>query len=419
MASHILPPRHATEKSVAHHQRESQDTPTKPPKLCRKCGVRPVSPARAKVRHHICGPCYEQLPSNRRYRHSSKWRDARRRYERSEGGKGVRQRYAQSEQGKAAQRRYNESTRGKLRTQRDTCTALVARPQSDLVESHEKRNLALETSFEQFLLARTCSDHTRRAYGRVVQDFLAFVHNGNVDELSHVAIREYLHWLQSRGLSPQSIARETFALKAFFAFLERLGIVELSPAKHIRNRRLPKKLPQFHNEDEMEQLIAGAYDARSKAILEVFYATGVRVTALCNIRLEDIDFNARTILIQRAKGGKQRIVLFGRPAEKAMKAYLNGREDGFLFPSERRPGHPLTRETVYQIVNRCSQRAGLGRMNCHKIRHSFATALFNRGADIMYVKELLGHESISTTQVYTHVAQAGLQRTMEKYHPRW
>ena len=301
-----------------------------------------------------------------------------------------------------------------------TPTDLQLAQDTPLLKSHRRENLSLVESFDDFLGSQGYSHNTRRAYRRICVDFVDFIRATSLRDVEPIMVRQYLAYLYDRGCSPQTIARETYALKKLFEVLDRAGVVDLSPLRLIRNRRLPKKLPQFHNEAEMEQLIAaGAYDAQSETILEVFYATGIRVSALCNIRLEDVDFNARTILIQKAKGGKQRIVQFGRPAAKAMKAYLNGREDGFLFPSDRRPGHPLSSRTVHLIVNRCSQRAGLGRMSCHKIRHSVATALFNRGVDIMYVKELLGHESIRTTAIYTHVALEGLQRTMEKYHPRW
>ncbi len=393
-------------------------TPTNPPEgveLCRKCGVRPVSVARAKVRHYICGPCYEQLPSNRRYRKSEKWRTARRRYERSEGGKAVRQKYAVSTKGKATQRHYNQSARGKLRTERDTCTALVARPQSDLVESHQERNLALATSFEQFLLARTCSDHTRRAYGRVVRDFLAFVHNHNLDLLPHLAIREYQHWLQLRGLAPRSIARETFALKAFFAFLERLGIVELSPAKRIRNRRVGRRLPPRHSEQEIEQLIEEARTPRDRAILELFYATGCREAELAGIRLEHI--NPRIIKI-RGKGDKERLVIYGERAARALTDHLNGRQGGYLFEG-RGVDRPLNPRTLYGIVVRIAKRAGLDGIHPHSLRHAFATHLLRHGADLVSIQRLLGHSSLSTTALYLDLDTTDLERTLAQCHPRW
>ena len=383
--------------------------------LCRKCGVRPVSAARAKVRHHICGPCYEQLPSNRRYRQSEGWRTVRRRYERTEKGKAVRGRYEQSQKGKASQRRYNQSARGKLRTQRDTCTALVARPQSDLIESHQKRNLALVSSFEQFLLARTCSDHTRRAYGRVVRDFLTFVHNGNPDELPHVAIREYQHWLQFRGLVPRSIARETFALKAFFAFLERLGIVELSPARRIGNRRVGRLLPQDLSEQEIDRLLEATHTPRELAIVELFYGIGCRASELAGLRVEHI--NGREIKV-RGKGANERLLILGTKAAQALTEHLSGRPSGYLFEG-RGVDRPLHPRTLYSIVVRIAKRAGVEGAHPHSFRHSFATHLHRRGADIRSIQVLLGHASITTTAIYLHVSPEDLRRTLASYHSRW
>ena len=383
--------------------------------MCRKCGVRPVMPARARVRHRVCSVCYEQLPSNRRYRKSDKWRTARRRYERSEGGKAVRQKYAVSTKGKATQSRYNQSARGKLRTERDTCTALVARPQSDLVESHQKRNLALATSFEQFLLARSCSEHTRRAYGRVVRDFLAFVHHHSLDLLPHLAIREYLHWLKSRDLNPRSIARETFALKAFFAFLERLGIVELSPARRIRNRRVGRRIPRIPSEQEMEQLLEAARTPRDLAILELFYATGCREAELAGIRVEHI--NGREIKV-RGKGDKERLVIYGERAARALKNHLNGRQSGYLFEG-RGVDRPLNPRSLYGIVVRIAKRAGLDGIHPHSLRHAFATHLLRRGADLVTIQRLLGHSSLSTTALYLDLDTTDLERTLAQCHPRW
>lgn len=432
-------------------------TPANPPEgveMCRKCGVRPVMPARARVRHRVCSVCYEQLPSNRRYQQSEKWRDARRRYERTEGGKGVRRRYAQSEQGKTTQRRYrqsekrravrsryertekgkavhgryqqsekgkvtqrryDQSARGKLRRQRDTCTALVARPQGDLVESHQKRNLALATSFEQFLLARTCSDHTRRAYGRVVRDFLAFVHHHSLDLLPHLAIREYQRWLQFRGLAPRSIARETFALKAFFAFLEQLGIVELSPARRIRNRRVGRRIPRTPSEQEIERLIEAARTPRDLAILELFYATGCREAELAGIRVEHI--NGHEIKV-RGKGDKERLVIHGEKAVRALKNHLNGRQSGYLFEG-RGIDRPLNPRSLYGIVVRTAKRAGLDGIHPHSLRHAFATHLLRHGADLVSIQRLLGHSSLSTTALYLDLDTTDLERTLAQCHPRW
>ncbi len=357
------------------------------------------------------------------------------------------------------------------------------------VKSYREQNLALAEKFDTYLGARGYSLHTRRAYKRVVSDFCQFVRSENVAEVEHTVVRQYIAYLSGRGCNPQTISREVYALRSFFDFLGRAGLVDLSPLRLIRNRRLPKRLPRWLTEKEMERFLAAADKPRDKAVVELAYATGCRISELSGIRLEDINFAQRTIRVL-GKGKKERMVLFGRPAARAMKAYLNGHERGFLFqsdgippqkgrvvlvtnkrrrrkywlglwqeyreqggktrriarskylgaaskirtkeqarrrfkelvkvPTERpkAPG-PMDTRSMRNIIYRVGKRAGLGRVNPHAIRHSFATHLLNGGANLLYVKELLGHASVSTTAIYLHTSTAALAEVVKRCHPRW
>ena len=356
------------------------------------------------------------------------------------------------------------------------------------VKSYRRENLALAEKFDDYLGARGFSPHTIRAYGRVVADFHDFIRAESVAEVEHTVVRQWIAYLCSRGCSPQTISREVYALRSFFEFLGRAGLVELSPLRLIRNRRLPKRLPRFLTEKEMDRLLAAADDPRDKAIVEVVYATGCRIAELSSIRLENINFQGRSIRVL-GKGNQEGMVYFGKPAARAIKKHLRGRTSGFLFqndgirpqqgsvvlctdsrrkskywsgrwfeyregggkvkrilrqkylgsvqkirtkkqawrrfkmlvkvPTERsKPPGPLGVRSLRSIIYRLAQRAGLGRVNPHALRHSFGTHLVDHGADVMYVSKLMRHESVRTTQIYLHTSTAGLRRVYNRCFPR-
>ena len=358
------------------------------------------------------------------------------------------------------------------------------------VKSHARNNASLVQSFTSFLGAQGYSANTLRAYGRVAKDFSDFLHSTSLLEVDRRITREYLAYLYDRGCSSRTIGREVHGLKSFFNFLDLSDLLPTNPLKLLRNPKQAQKLPKCYTEQEMDCFLAAAVTPREKAIPEVLYATGCRISELCSIRSENMnleDSKVGTIKIV-GKGNKERLLLLNRTAVKAIKKYLQGRAVGFLFiadgmppqqgsvvwvereqrwiahwkvkttgtdgkvrwlyknktigtreqfPTQKSafkrfqkivsvpnnyqpdPEKPLVPRHVRTILNAIAYRAGMGKTNPHKFRHTLATVLLNRGAGLRYVQELLGHASISTTQIYTHVAQADLQRTMEKFHPRW
>lgn len=283
------------------------------------------------------------------------------------------------------------------------------------VKSHKRRNEALARAFADWLRAQNYSPHTRRAYERVVDDFVDFVRSESLLDVERSTIRQYLAYLGARGASSQTIAREVYALKTFFQFCERAELIDFSPARLIRFKQQPKRLPRFLSEEEVNRLLAAARTPVERAVLEMLYATGCRVSELVGMRIENLDFAERSVRVL-GKGAKERVALFGRKAAEALREHLGARSSGFVF--ESKPGKAMDPRWAYQIVRRVAQRASLNGVHPHTLRHSFATHLLNRGADLRAIQELLGHASIATTQVYTHVSLGDLQRTIERFHPR-
>lgn len=458
---------------------------TEPPEaveMCRKCGVRPVSPTRGRVRHHICGPCYEQLPSNRRYRQSEKWQEARRTYEQSQKGKEVRQRYDQSQKGKATQRRYNQSEKGVLRKGREyTRPAIVApSPKGELVKSHRGTTLALVTSFDAWLAEEQFSGNTRKRYLETLRDFAHHIRSAPLLEVERAEIGRFLGHLYARGHCRTTISNNLSALRSFYTYLQDRGLIRLNPARLVRYRGQSKYLPRVLSEAEVLRLIEAADTLHDKAVLEFLYGTGARVGELVQVRVEEVSFDNHTVLLH-GKGSKDRLVPFGREAEKAMRELLDGRKSGFVFRGNRgqrgrvtlhrkcwlgrwteythgRNGkvqavrkektlgslptmtreaarhrlneimaqaptlpsklRPLLTRSVYSTVRKVAARAGLERVSPHVLRHSFATHLLDHGADLRSIQELLGHTNLTTTQIYTHVSTVHLRHVHESCHPR-
>jgi integrase/recombinase XerD len=350
------------------------------------------------------------------------------------------------------------------------------------VRSFVRDNLELAEKFAAWLEAQNYSTNTRRAYGTLARDLCEFIGSRSLLELKHFDLREFITYLYKRGLAPSSLARQLYGLKTFFQFLSMGGLVDCNIARLIKNRRVGRRLPRALSIEEVERLIAAAKTPREKAMLEMFYATGCRLSELAGMRMEDIDLTVRVVKVL-GKGSKERIIPFGRPAKEALLAYLGERKDGFVFRDDQPPralhvyrlqpnrdiptlywqgvwvdGNPgvrhwkslgpvskVTREQaleklaavagddfgqrpkpdkplgprhIYRIVKRAAIAAGLKDVWPHALRHSFATHLLNGGADLRSVQELLGHASISTTQIYTHVSTTNLLDTHRKFHPR-
>jgi site-specific recombinase XerD len=204
----------------------------------------------------------------------------------------------------------------------------------------------------------------------------------------------------------------------FFDFLVLGGQVRDSVPRRIAQRKLPKRLPRVVSEEEIEKIIDAALTLRERAILELLYASGLRVSECAHLTVEDVNLRHHSLTVRRGKGDKDRIGLFGRKAAKSLRAYLGGRKTGPLFLAERGRIFGLTSRSIYKTVVTVANRAGVYGVHPHTFRHSFATHLLESGADLRAIQELLGHSSVVSTQRYTHLQIGSLRSTLERCHPR-
>ena len=295
------------------------------------------------------------------------------------------------------------------------------------VSAHTIRNY--ESDLQQFLdhlvpPAEASSGKKRATPKRIEPD---------IKEIDHITIREWLATLHSDHKKKSSIARQLAALRTFFQVLAREGVVEANPAKLVATPRKEKKLPVHLSVEDAVRFIEtpdadSDFGKRDRAILELLYATGVRVSELVQLDLRDIDFNNKLLRVF-GKRRKERIVPFGEPAAKALRNYLNVREK-FLMnaPATKRDAQPLvlnyqgtrmTTRSVGRLVEKyITMCAGIHDISPHALRHSFATHLLDSGADLRDIQALLGHARLSTTQVYTHVSMEKLIEVYDKAHPK-
>ena len=306
----------------------------------------------------------------------------------------------------------------------------------------------METLLTQFLehlrYERNVSEHTLRNYAIDLGQFLEHLapadpatgerREVDVKEIDHITIREWLSELHDAQKKKSSIARKLAALRTFFQFLIREGAVEANPAKLVSTPRLEKKLPNHLSVEDAVRFIETP-DAntdlgkRDRAILEMLYGTGVRVSELVKLDLRDIDFRGRTIRV-KGKRRKERVVPFGEPALHALMRYLTEVRPAFLnnAPAAERDeaavflnyqGTRITTRSVGRMVDKYIKIcAGIHDISPHSLRHSFATHLLDSGADLRDLQELLGHARLSTTEIYTHVSMEKLIEVYDKAHPK-
>jgi integrase/recombinase XerC len=301
----------------------------------------------------------------------------------------------------------------------------------------------MEKLIEQFLehlrYERNVSAHTLRNYESDLEQFTHFLAPDrktklpDVSEIDHLTIREWMASLHSDQKKKSSIARKLAALRTFFQFLVREGVLELNPAKLVSTPKLEKKLPKHLSIEEAIRFIESPdletdLGKRDRAMLELMYATGVRVAELTTLNVADVDFQNQLIRVT-GKRRKQRIVPFGDPAGEAIRNYLGVREK-FLFnaPVSKRDedalflnyqGTRITTRSVGRMVEKYIRIcAGMHNISPHALRHSFATHLLDSGADLRDIQELLGHARLSTTQIYTHVSMEKLIEVYDKAHPK-
>ncbi len=283
---------------------------------------------------------------------------------------------------------------------------------------------------------RRVSEHTLRNYLSDLQQFAAFLASAMPDvkrpgEVDTLALRTYLGYLHQRGVCKASVMRKLAALRTFFRFLHREGRVGSNPARALHTPRQVKKVPRVLTEEESAALVEAPPSPedhslaglRDRALLELLYATGMRASEVVGLDMERVFLSDRIIRVW-GKGRKERVVPFGEPAARALEAYLAARSDaGALGPASpvfcNLKGGRLTSRSLQRIVEKYLKLAPMDKdASPHTLRHSFATHLLSRGADLRAIQELLGHESLSTTQKYTHVAAAQLKAVYDSAHPR-
>lgn len=289
---------------------------------------------------------------------------------------------------------------------------------------------ALEAFVHHLQREKDASPHTVRAYGRDLEQFTAHLQGQlrrapRLSDVDVLAIRGFLAWLHEKGCGRATIARKLASLRTFFRYLNREGLVKTNPARLLVSPRQQRKIPSHLGEADAAALVEvpgeTAAAVRARAILELLYATGMRCSELVGLDLAEIDLDARMARVL-GKGRKERIVPFGQAAQAALVAYLpirlrhRPRSDA-AFVS--RNGGRLTDRWIRCMVSaRVRQISLTKRVSPHTLRHSFATHLLERGADLRAIQELLGHSSLSTTQRYTHVNAKHLLDIYSKTHPR-
>lgn len=275
------------------------------------------------------------------------------------------------------------------------------------------------------------SDNTIKSYAQDLAQFMEFLKENKISELEHIdhlTIRGFMAILTEKNLSRKTISRKLSALRSFFRYMTQEGIIKENPALTVKGMKLPKTLPVFLYPKEVEALLAApnkdVLGMRDKAILELLYATGMRVSEMVSLKVHDLNMGSNYIIVF-GKGSRERVVFFGRKAAYAIDLYLK-KSRPFLqkdMACERlflnKNGTPLSDRSVRRIVDKYVKKVSLKQnISPHSLRHSFATHMLDNGADLKTVQELLGHVSLSTTQIYTHVTKDRLKEVYDKTFTR-
>ncbi len=277
------------------------------------------------------------------------------------------------------------------------------------------------------------AENSVAAYGRDLKKFMDWLGRRKVNELSVGDLSQYVgHLREVANLAPPSVARNVVAVRTFYRYLQLQGLARENPAELLVTQKLWERVPHVLIPKQVDQLLAAPrptdpFWQRDRALLEVLYATGCRASETCRLSLRDISFEEMHVRCE-GKGGKQRIVPLGRRAIAAIQTYLNDvrpllASRALQGPPEHvfltRTGRRIGREQLWRLVKRYVTRCGIDPdISPHSLRHSFATHLLAGGADLRQVQELLGHASIQTTQIYTHVDRSRLQKVHQQFHPR-
>ncbi|MGE0703264.1 MAG: site-specific tyrosine recombinase XerD [Vicinamibacterales bacterium] len=294
----------------------------------------------------------------------------------------------------------------------------------------------IDSYLDHLRIERRLAAHTLESYGRDLQALAAYAstHELRVLTLDRPALEAFVRALRSRGLSPRSVARAVAAVRGFYRYLVLDHQIEKNPAEDLRPPKAWPALPTFLSTEQIDALltqpdVSTPLGLRDRAMFELLYATGLRVSELVSLRPTDLHLDAEYVTCL-GKGNKERIVPIGEQAAQWVRRFqvearphlgVKGRRPqrgaARLFVNAR--GGPLTRVGFWKILKAHGRRAGLpGSLSPHVVRHSFATHLLDRGADLRSIQLMLGHADLSTTQIYTHVLEARLKSVYERFHPR-
>ncbi len=291
-------------------------------------------------------------------------------------------------------------------------------------------------SFLEYLeVERNYSPNTLRSYDSDLRHFVSYLLSNEIRSLEEVRknlLRAYLGGLLDEGLTKKSVARKIASLRSFFRYAKRHKIVTTNPTLTLISPKLEKRLPSFLDEPAIKRLFDSVdssteHGRRDAAILELFYSTGMRLNELIQLNVDDVDFSQGVVKVT-GKGSKQRIIPVGRRALQAMRAYIVDRGRLVLDQKQGKEQLPLfltpkgdrfyPQAVIRMVKSTIGKVSELQKRSPHVLRHTFATHLLNRGADLRAVKELLGHESLSTTQVYTHVSTEQMKKVYRQSHPK-
>ena len=274
---------------------------------------------------------------------------------------------------------------------------------------------------------KNASGHTVTNYKIDLKDFSESIKDKPIEQITHLDVRLFLARMKEKNFARRSIARKMACLRSFFKFLYREGHIKSNPSASLSTPKIEKKLPIFLNVDDAAKLLESPdlsddTGLRDRAILETLYSTGIRVGELVGLDKEDIDFISGVLKVC-GKGRKERLVPIGDKALRAIRAYfekigvsdINERKPVFINKSKRRVSDRAVRRIVHKYIHKTSLNENI---SPHSLRHSFATHMLDRGADLRSVQELLGHANLSTTQIYTHVTTERLKSIYDKVHPR-
>ena len=295
------------------------------------------------------------------------------------------------------------------------------------MQTSNKEDQNLRSFFNFLIIEKGLSKNTVKAYETDIKGFIKWINKNNKQSLLNIkesSVNRYISYLFSLKLKSSSVNRKISSLKSFYLFLLKKKLIRYSPFSEVISPKQEKYLPASMSESEVEKLLnspdpSKEIEQRDKAMIEMLYATGMRISELVNLKITDIDMN-RSVIKVMGKGSKERLIPFGESASEALFNYLKIRKDSSskeVFISNR--GKKITRVAFWQRIKVYLLRENLKiSISPHTLRHAFATHLLNRGADLRSVQLLLGHSDLSTTQIYTHIAKQRLGDVLKKHHPR-